>query len=133
MKHYAYLALGIFVISSIISSHAQDFPIKVGDNQKTKTIDVGKQVQITADLQNNQSIEQDFAYIVQIQNKDGVTVSLSWLTGTLVPAQSFSPALSWTPNESGKYTATIFVWESIENPSALSPTLTLTINAGQST
>ncbi len=132
MKYYGFMIFGLLAVSVLSYAHAES-PIILGDKQSTKSIEVGKQVQITADLRNNQDIEQDFAYIVQIQNEDGVTVSLSWLTGKLVPAQSFSPALSWTPNETGKYIATIFVWESIDNPSALSPTLSLTLNVGQVT
>ena len=132
MKYYGFVFFGLLFLSIVNYAYAES-PIILGDKQQTKSIEVGKQVQITADLRNNQDIEQDFAYIVQIQNEDGVTVSLSWLTGKLVPAQSFSPALSWTPDESGIYTATIFVWESIDNPSALSPTLSLTLNVGQST
>jgi predicted secreted hydrolase len=97
---------------------------------QTKTIEVGKQVQIAADLKNNQDFEQEFAYIVQVQDEKGVTVSLAWITGVLSAAQSFSPSLSWTPSEAGNYEATIFVWESIDNPSALSPTLSLKINVG---
>ncbi len=132
MKYYAYAIFGLLILSVIHHVYAES-QIILGDKQKTKSIEVGKQVQITADLKNNQDVGQDFAYIVQIQNEDGVTISLSWITGKLVPAQSFSPALSWVPNEAGKYSATIFVWESIDNPSALSPTLTLTLNVGQST
>jgi hypothetical protein len=107
-----------------------DTPVKILENQKPKIVEVGKQIQIAADLKNNQDIRQDFAYIVQIQNEDGVTISLAWLTGTLEPAQSFSPAISWIPSEVGSYSATIFVWESINNPSALSPTLSLEIDVG---
>ena len=128
---YGYVILALIAFSLVSASYAQD-GIKLGQNSDAKTVEVGKQVQIAADLHNNQDIEQDFAYIVQVQNESGVTVSLAWITGTLEPAQSFSPAISWTPNEAGKYEATIFVWESIDNPSALSPTLSLKIDAGQS-
>ena len=94
------------------------------------TITVDQQVQITADLANGQDKEQPFAYIVQIQNEGSVTVALAWVSGTLTPSQSFSPALSWTPSEAGTYTATAFVWESVDNPTALSPPneLTITVN-----
>ena len=94
------------------------------------TITVDQQVQITADLANGQDKEQPFAYIVQIQDSSSVTVALAWVSGTLTPSQSFSPALSWTPSEAGKYTATAFVWESVDNPTALSPPneLTITVN-----
>jgi hypothetical protein len=70
---------------------------------------------------------QDFVYIVQIQDEKKFTVSLSWLTGKLTPMQSFSSAQSWTPQNSGKYSATVFVWESINNPTALSPPLSMDI------
>jgi len=105
--------------------------VDLGTSPQTKTIEIGKQVQIAADLKNNQDFEQEFAYIVQVQDESGITVSLAWITGMLSPAQSFSPSLSWTPSQTGKYEATIFVWESIDNPSALSPTLSLKINVGQ--
>lgn len=93
-----------------------------------KTICVDKQVMIVADLSNGQDRDQKFAYIVQIQNESNIVVSLSWLTGQLAPYQTFSPAQSWTPTESGTYTVQIFVWESIDNPTALSRTLLLTVN-----
>jgi len=124
-----YMVFAVMMLSLVGSAFA-DSPIAVGSTQ-TKSVDVGKQIQIAADLQNNQDFEQDFAYIVQIQDESGVTMSLAWLTGTLQPAQSFSPSISWIPNEAGTYEATIFVWESINNPSALSPTLSMKISVGQ--
>ena len=91
------------------------------------SVSVDQQVQISADLANGQDKEQSFAYLVQIQDGDGVTVSLAWITGSLSSGQSFSPALSWIPTESGSYTATAFVWESVDNPTALSPPVSTTI------
>jgi hypothetical protein len=91
-------------------------------------VSVDQQVQIAADLTNGQDREQPFAYLVQIQDDDGVTVSLAWITGSLSAGQSFSPALSWTPTAAGTYTATVFVWESVDNPTALSPPVEVTIN-----
>jgi hypothetical protein len=130
MKYYIFVIFGLLVVSLANQTYAES-PI-ILDKQKTKSIEVGKQIQIAADLRNNQGVAQDFAYIVQIHNENGIAVSLSWLTGTLNPAQSFSPSLSWIPQTPGKYIATIFVWQSIDNPSALSPTLSLTLNVGQS-
>ncbi|MCJ8305456.1 MAG: hypothetical protein HRU07_00210 [Nitrosopumilus sp.] len=91
------------------------------------TVSVDQQVQISADLANGQDREQAFAYLVQIQDGNGVTVSLAWITGSLSSGQSFSPALSWIPTEAGTYTATAFVWESIDNPTALSPPVSTTV------
>ena len=90
-------------------------------------ISVDSQIQLAADLTNGQDKEQKFAYLIQIQNEDGVTVSLDWIAGSLTEGQSLSPASSWTPDEAGTYEVTAFVWESIENPTALSPTSTITI------
>jgi hypothetical protein len=127
-----YLVFVLLVVLMFQSAGAQSLPVKVSEHQEPKIVAVGKQIQIAADLKNGQDIPQDFAYIVQIQNDQGVTVSLAWLSGTLEPAQSLSTALSWIPSEEGRYDATIFVWENITNPSALSPTLSLEINVGQS-
>ena len=91
------------------------------------TVSVDQQVQVTADLRNGQDRDQDFAYLVQIQDGAGVTVSLAWITGSLTPGQSLSPAQSWIPDQMGSYTVTVFVWESIDNPTALSPPVSTTI------
>jgi len=91
-------------------------------------VSVDQQVQIAADVSNGQDKDQAFAYLVQIQDGDGVTVSLAWITGSLTAGQSMSPALSWTPGASGSYTATVFVWESVDNPTALSPTTSVSID-----
>nr|WP_245871698.1 hypothetical protein [Candidatus Nitrosotenuis aquarius] len=124
---YRFALIGLVLFSVFGMAFAQ---VNLGAGPQTETVEVGKQVQIAADLKNNQDFEQEFAYIVQVQDENGVTVSLAWITGVLSAAQSFSPSLSWTPSEAGDYEATIFVWESIDNPSALSPTLSLKINVG---
>ena len=94
------------------------------------SVSVDQQVQITCDLANGQDREQQFAYLVQIQDANGVTVQLAWITGTLAAGQSFSPAQSWIPDAAGAYDATAFVWESVDNPTALSPPVTtpITVN-----
>ena len=91
-------------------------------------VSVDQQVQITADLSSGQDKDQDFAYLIQIQDGDGVTVSLSWIAGSLSPGKQFSPSGSWTPTDAGTYTVTVFVWESIDNPTALSPPLTIDVS-----
>jgi len=91
-------------------------------------VSVDQQVQIAADVTNGQSKDQAFAYLVQVQDASGVTVSLSWLTGSLTSGQSMTAAQSWTPTGSGSYTATVFVWESVSNPTALSPTVSVDID-----
>jgi hypothetical protein len=94
------------------------------------SVSVDQQVQITCDVANGQDREQPFAYLIQIQDGNGVTVSLAWITGSLSPGQSFSPALSWIPSSAGSFDMTAFVWESVDNPTALSPPqdISITVN-----
>ena len=97
-------------------------------SQDEDKVTVDKQVMIMADLSNGQDRDQKFAYIVQIRDENGVVMSLSWITGSLTPSQSFSPALSWTPISAGTYTIQIFIWESVNNPDALSVPLLLSVD-----
>lgn len=103
-------------------------PVTTQSVSQEKTHFVDEQIMIMADISNNQDTRQSFAYITQIRNDNGVVISLSWLTGSLTPRQSFSPAQSWTPTESGIYDIQVFVWESIDNPEALSPPLSMKVN-----
>ena len=90
---------------------------------------VNQQVQITAKITNTQEENQDFVYIVQIKNENDIVVKLGWISGSLTKHQSFSPSLSWTPKESGVYTAEIFVWNSLLHQGALTNNITLEIIA----
>ena len=90
---------------------------------------VGDRVGIKSQVSNNsQRVEQQFAYIVNIKNSDGVTVQLSWLTGVLKPEQKMDVIQSWVPEVVGQYTAQVYVWYPSENPQPLSPFRTLIIN-----
>lgn len=80
-------------------------------------VNVNQQVQISADVKNNQEKSQKFVYVVQVKNQDGIVISLGWISGSLNPGQTFSPALSWTPKISDAYTAEIFVWDVSEEGS----------------
>jgi len=99
------------------------FGISIVDN-----VNVNHQIQVSADVTNIQEKSQNFVYIVQIKNKTGFVVSLGWISGQLTPDQKLSPSLSWIPNESGKYTAEIFIWEGLINHTALVEYTTLEIN-----
>ena len=90
-------------------------------------VKVGQQIQITADFTNGEDCVMPFAYIVQIQDSNGVTQALSWITGTLDINQSINPGQSWIPTAPGTYTAQIFTWDSLDNPNALAPPMSATI------
>ena len=83
-------------------------------------VNVNQQIQISSDITNHQKKSQNFVYIVQIKNESELVVSLGWISGQLTPDQKLSPSLSWTPTNSGKYVAEIFVWEGLKNHNALS-------------
>lgn len=104
-----------------------------GNEHNVTTVD--QQVLITSDVANPTITNQTFAYIVQIQDKNGSTASLAWLSGTILPNQTFSPSVSWTPSKVGNYVVTIFVWQSLTNPNALSPPIftDLTVLHGSAT
>jgi len=88
---------------------------------------VDQQVLIVADVTNALMTQQPFTYFVQIEDDSETVVSLGLLSGSLSPNQMLSPALSWTPQYPGTYRATVFVWEGIDNPSALSPSISIDI------
>jgi len=92
-------------------------------------ITVSQQVQISADVTNNQEKPQKFAYLVQIKDKTGFVISLDFFTGVeLEPYQKFSPSLSWMPDKPGEFTAEIYVWDNLKNNNALSEYITIQIN-----
>jgi len=128
IKSIAAIIFTIVIISSINSGYSQEQKlVSTLQNGVWHTM-VNKQIQITTDLTNGQDRAQSFAYIVQVQNSDGVVVSLSWITGTLEPGQSLNPAQSWIPISPGSYTAQVFVWAGVDNPDALSPPVQMKID-----
>ena len=90
-------------------------------------IRVDQQIQVSANIFNNNIVDQPFTYLVQISDSSNAVHSLSWITGTMSKGQLLSPSVSWIPDAPGQYTATIFVWHSLDNPMAISPTIDLDI------
>jgi hypothetical protein len=129
MKSWLVFAvMTIFVLSSTVPlAHSQVSGVSASLQNGVWTVPAGKQVQIAADLTSGLNTDQSFAYIVQVVDKNGVAIQLSWLTGTLSAGQTLSPSQSWTPTVPGNYTAQIFVWSAINNPEALSAPLTMKI------
>jgi len=90
-------------------------------------VPVGQSIQLNRDLANGTTQDQDFIYFIQIINSDDTVIYLKWITGSLSSGQSLSPSLTWTPTDAGTYTATAFVWESVDEPIVLEPLLFTTI------
>ena len=99
------------------------FGVPIIDN-----VNVHQQIQISSDITNNQMKSQTFVYLVQLKNEEGFVVSVGWISGQLTPDQKLNPSLSWTPVDSGEFTAEIFVWEGLQNQRALTENTTLPVN-----
>jgi len=125
-----FLILSLLVLASGLGFAFAD-PVTTQSSSENKMHFVDEQIMIMADVSNNQDTQQNFAYITQVKNDEDVVISLSWLTGSLSPRQSFSPAQSWIPTEPGTYHIQVYVWESIDHPSALSPPLSMIVNVSE--
>ena len=69
---------------------------------------------IFSKIKNTLDYTQEFTYIVQIKNENNNVVSLSWVTGQVIPSQELGMSVSWTVQETGKYSVDRFVWNSIK-------------------
>lgn len=84
------------------------------------------QIQITGTVSNDHNFNQKFIYILQVKNDENIVESLSWIQGEIFPLQNLDVSQSWIPKKSGVYEIETFVWNSISDPTAISP-LTSTI------
>ena len=110
---------------------AYNLHILDNNGNKIEAAGVDQQILITSELKNSASKSQNFSYILQIHNEKEESVLLSWVDGMLVAKQHIEPAISWMPKAPGKYTATVFVWESLQNPTALSPPVQVDIDVSE--
>ncbi len=124
------LGIVVFFIFLILMMPSLNLVYADGISEPSKKIwktEVNKQIQIIADVTNNQDIKQPFVYIIEVLNDEGKVVLLNWLSGTLEPHQSISPAQSWIPSKTGTYTAQIFNWPCLDNCGAISEPLQINI------
>ncbi len=89
--------------------------------EEISEIRVGEQLLVQSEVTNQQSNKQPFTYILQVNDADGRTVSLSWIAAELPSNESLKVAQSWLPLVPGNYSVEVFVWESLTDPEALSP------------
>ena len=78
----------------------------VGNN-----VNVDQQIQISADITNNQEKSQKFNYLVQVKDSNDFVVKVTWFSGELNPHQKWNTSVFWVPQEAGEYIAEVFVWE----------------------
>ena len=82
---------------------------------------------IFSKIKNTLEYTQEFTYIVQIKNENNNVVSLSWVTGQVIPSQELGMSVSWMVEESGKYSVDRFVWNSIKGAIPLADTVSTEI------
>lgn len=78
----------------------------------------GDKLLIQSGLHNNDQTDQEFVYIVQVQDSAGYTVFLEWTGGTLQNNQTAS--IRWEPKKDDVYIVQAFVWTSIDSAAPLS-------------
>ena len=96
-----------------------------GTTLDASAISVGSLVIVETTVKNDAPVAQDFAYIVQIKDGNGVIVMFNFQTGELAKDATLNPGISWVPSSAGAYTIEVFVFESLATPSPLSEQLSL--------
>jgi len=92
---------------------------------------VGERVVFSAFIDNDRSTELPFAFGIVITNDVSAFEKVAWITGSLTPGQTFSPALSWTPDTPGVYTISLELWNNPNERDLLAQPLTLELEVLQ--
>jgi len=85
------------------------------------------QIQIVGNVINPNDFKQKFVYLFQVKNSENIVELVSWVQGEINSMQSLDVSQSWTPKKSGEHIVEIFVWDSLVDPTVLSPIMSKTI------
>jgi len=97
----------------------------LGNSLGSFTVD--SPIQLVGTIQNEQDFNQKFVYLFQVKNSENFIESLSWIQSEISPKQILDVSQSWTPVTSGTYQIETFVWNSINDPTVLSPIMSTMI------
>lgn len=89
-------------------------------------VPVRKSIEINVSLKNEQTIKQDFVVAMQIYG-----LGFDYTEGYLDPEETIVYSIPYTTPDPEIVDATVLVWESIDNPGALSPPVSFQIPIGQ--
>ena len=92
-----------------------------------QSFSTNNQMQIVGTITNEHDFKQNFVFLFQVKNSLDSAVSVSWIQGELYPKKSLDVSQSWIPEQSGTYQIETFVWNSLNDPTALAPTLSTSI------
>jgi len=88
----------------------------------------GNQLQIVGTVTNLQEHKHGFVYLFQVKNADGTAESIAWVGGNLNAHQTLDVSQSWIPKRPGDYEIQTYVWNSIDDPTALGPEMSIAVN-----
>lgn len=118
------------VDSSIPSiDRLKNFPITFSDNigNRLQFFSTNIQMQMVGTITNEHNFKQKFVYLFQVKNATNFVESISWIQGELSSKQSLDVSQSWITKKSGIYQIETFVWNSLNDPIALTPSMSTTI------
>lgn len=101
------------------------------EGNAVKTLEVTQKVNISTVLVNLQQKSQPFVLLADIKDESGITVQNPSVTGSLTNNEQIVLELPWAPQYPGNYSVNLFVWESIDNPTALSIVMSLKIKVNE--
>jgi len=101
------------------------FSDDLGNSLGSFTVD--SPIQLIGTIQNEQDFNQKFVYLFQVKNPENFIESLSWIQSEISPKQILDVSQSWIPVTSGTYEIETFVWNSINDPTVLSPIMSTMI------
>ena len=107
----------------------QNHPIIFSDifGNPIQSFSPNNQIQVVGTITNEQIFTQKFVYLFQVKDDTNSVEYISWIQGELSSNQSLDVSQSWTPKKSGTYSIEIFVWDSLNNPVAVSPSMSTQI------
>lgn len=102
--------------------------IRIVDNHgnSLSEVKVGQQVQIEDSI-TPICDDSRFVYLLQIQDQNQATVSLSWIEGLFEKDEPMNFSETWTPFSPGNYSVNRFLWSSLVTPNALEPAVGKTV------
>ena len=92
-----------------------------------KSFQENNQIQIVGSIKNEQIINQKFVLLIQIKDDNESVESISWMSGELSGSQILDVSQSWLPKKSGIFSIETFVWNSIKDQIALTPSRDISI------
>lgn len=99
-----------------------------GGKSSENAIKIAESIEIASEIRNLKDMRQEFVYVLQVTEREGVTAFLSMAESELGAKESVEVKRIWMPKSSGNYQIQLFLWKEIENPVVLSPMRSLEVS-----